>query len=281
MHQLTMDITRKAIWFVESHNRSTPSLSEIADACDASAFHLTRTFAGVTGVPLMRYVRRRRLTEAARLLAGGATDILTTALTCGYGSHEAFTRAFREEFGITPEELRARGALAGIKLTEALTMHNITKVKLEQPRFENIKPRIFAGLKQIYDCESPMGIPDQWQRFGSYIGKIKGQQGDAAYGVCYDFDEDGNFSYLTAVEVEGTAGLPKEFETLKVPTQKYVVFAHREHVAGIRSTIATIWSDWFPGSGAQAVESPMLERYGREFDPRTGLGGFEIWIAVA
>ncbi|MBX3723202.1 MAG: AraC family transcriptional regulator [Turneriella sp.] len=275
-----MDITRKAIWYVEAHNRTAPSLDAIAGTCGISTFHLTRTFASVTGVPLMRYVRRRRLSEAARLLAAGSPDILSMALMWGYASHEAFTRAFRDEFGLTPEELRARGNVAGIKLTEALTMHNITKINLEPPRFEIMSPRIFAGLKQIYDCASPMGIPNQWQNFGPYIGKIRGQTGDAAYGVCYDFDDDGNFTYLTAVEVTDTTGLPKEFETLRVPAQRYVVFAHREHVAGIRSTIAAIWSDWFPESGAKAVESPMLERYGRGFNPATGEGGLEIWIAI-
>jgi len=43
---------------------------------------------------VMRYVRGRQLTEAARCLASGAPDILAIALEAGYGSHEAFTRAF-------------------------------------------------------------------------------------------------------------------------------------------------------------------------------------------
>jgi AraC family transcriptional regulator len=48
----------------------------------------------------MRYVRGRRLTEAAKVLSDGAPDILTVALDAGYGSHEAFTRAFRDQFGV-------------------------------------------------------------------------------------------------------------------------------------------------------------------------------------
>lgn len=56
----------------------------------------------------MQYVRERRLTEAARTSANGAPDILNVALNAGCNSHEAFTRAFRDHFGITPEALRAR-----------------------------------------------------------------------------------------------------------------------------------------------------------------------------
>ena len=55
----------------------------------------------------MRYLRARRLSVAARALVNGVPDIFSVALDVGYGSHEAFTRAFRERFGVTPESVRA------------------------------------------------------------------------------------------------------------------------------------------------------------------------------
>lgn len=76
-----MDVSAKAIWFVESHLRTPVSLEEIASACGVSAYHLTRAFSTAKGLPLMRYVRRRRLSQAARALAGGADDILALAPT--------------------------------------------------------------------------------------------------------------------------------------------------------------------------------------------------------
>ncbi len=103
-----MDPVQKALWYVESHSRESITLDDIAGACKVSPFHLTRLFATTMGLSLMRYVRARRLCEAARLLAQGADDILAVALAVGYGSHEAFTRAFRDQFGLTPEQVRAR-----------------------------------------------------------------------------------------------------------------------------------------------------------------------------
>jgi AraC family transcriptional regulator len=50
--------------------------------------------------------------EAARQLCNGAPDILTIALNAGYGSHEAFTRAFRDQFGLTPEQARGQDQVA-------------------------------------------------------------------------------------------------------------------------------------------------------------------------
>jgi AraC family transcriptional regulator len=69
---------------------------------------MSRLFSQATGKTVTAYVRGRRLTEAARALADGAPDILAVALQAGYGSHEAFTRALRDQFGLSPTDLRAR-----------------------------------------------------------------------------------------------------------------------------------------------------------------------------
>jgi AraC family transcriptional regulator len=74
--------------------------------------------------------------------------------------------------------------------------------------------------------------------------------------------------------------LPAGISRLEVPSQQYAVFTDKGHISGIRSTISAIWKDWFPSSGYQSVNAPSLERYGLEFDPRTGRGGFEIWVPV-
>src|SRR5947209_13001795 len=98
-----MNPTQKALWFIESHLAGQLTLDEISCVAGVSRFHMVRAFAAATGLSVMRYVRARRLTEAARALADGAPDILALALEADYGSHEAFTRAFRDHFGVTPE----------------------------------------------------------------------------------------------------------------------------------------------------------------------------------
>src|SRR5665811_2254537 len=103
---------QKALWFIESHLADELTLDGIAAIGGISRFHMVRAFAAATGLSVMRYVRTRRLTEAARALAGGAPDILTLALDADYGSHEAFTRAFRDPFGVPPEAARAAASLA-------------------------------------------------------------------------------------------------------------------------------------------------------------------------
>src|SRR6202048_4606349 len=118
----------RALWFIENRISRVISLQAIAASAGVSSHHLARAFSAATGQSLMRYARGRRLSEAARSLAAGAPDILGVALDAGYGSHEAFTRAFREQFGVTPEECCATGDLDHSKLGEAFSMEQVLTI---------------------------------------------------------------------------------------------------------------------------------------------------------
>lgn len=103
-----MNPVEKAIWFIEGHFAEDITLDDIAASVGLSRFYMSRAFAAVTGCSVSGYMRGRRLTEAAKILCNGAPDILCVALNAGYNSHEAFTRAFRDQFGLTPEQVRAQ-----------------------------------------------------------------------------------------------------------------------------------------------------------------------------
>jgi AraC-like DNA-binding protein len=77
------------------------SLAELARIAHFSPFHFHRIFRGITGESVAGLVRRLRLERAALALRRGETPIITIALDAGYGSPEAFARAF-EELGDRP-----------------------------------------------------------------------------------------------------------------------------------------------------------------------------------
>jgi AraC family transcriptional regulator len=275
-----MTPVEKAVWYIESHFSGEISLESVAEAAGVSRFHLVRAFSAVTGWSVMRYIRARRLTEAAKTLARRGGGILDVALAAGYGSHEAFTRAFRQQFGIVPDALKAQCAIEALRLVEPVRMNEILLDTLGAPRFEDGRLLLIAGLRERYDHEGSAAIPSQWQRFQPYIGHIANQTGNAAYGVCYNSDDDGNIDYLCGVEVTSFDGLQPELERIRVPPQRYAVFHHQEHISTIRRTWMTIFNKWFPTSNHEIEDAPSFERYDESFDPETGFGGFEIWIPV-
>lgn len=270
----------KALWLIESRLRSEVSLAEIAASSGVSRFHLLRAFGDATGHSVMRYVRARRLTEAARQLSAGASDILAVALDAGYGSHEAFTRAFRDQFGGTPEAVRAQGHVDNIELVEPVILDASRFVELQAPRFDDGRTLLIAGLGERYGFETNLGIPFQWQRFRPYIGNVPGQVGTTTYGVCCNSDGSGYFEYIAGVEVSSFSGLPGELSRIRIPEQKYAVFSHRDHISTLRSCVHTIWNKWLPASGCEVADSPDFELYGESFDPKAGIGTVEIWLPI-
>ena len=275
-----MNAVGKAIWFIETHFSGDISLDDVAKSAGVSRYYMARAFGFATGRSVISYVRGRRLTEAARSLANGAPDIMTVALDAGYGSHEAFTRAFRDEFRLTPEAVRAQRHLCNLELVEPIKLDETLIVDLKATRFENGKPLLIAGLGERYTWETSKAAPAQWQRFASYLGNISRQVGRATFGVACNGDDDGNFDYIAGVEVTDFSDLPAAFSRVRLGQQKYAVFSHRDHISTIRRTVNTIWSKWLPESGHEVADAPSFERFGEEFDPETGMGGFEIWIPI-
>lgn len=149
----------------------------------------------------------------------------------------------------------------------------------EPDRWEKKPARLFAGISRTYTMSEREKIPAHWQEFVQYLGKISKQVGDDCYGICWSANAE-TFDYLTAVEIGETGPLPEGFTTLELVPQHYAVFIHYGHSSGIPQTIAAIWEKWLPASGLKAANAPCYERYTSEYNPKTGMGGMEIWIPI-
>ena len=276
-----MHLVQKAIWYIESHLNDDLSLNDIAEAVGASPYHLARSFSALTDMPPLRYVRLRRLTKAAAALTTTRDGILGIAMDAGYGSHEAFTRAFAAHFGTSPAAVRRMGDLQKLVLLEPLKMDETPLETLSSPKLVDSKPRLIAGIKRRYGPDTAGQIPSQWQIFNEYIGHIPHQIGNAAFGICYNCDGEGHLDYLSGVEVSRFSDLPNEFETLRLPAQRYAVFDHRGHVSEIRRTWHTIFRDWMPAHEWEIKDAPEFEWYSDDFDPEKGSGTIQIWVPLA
>lgn len=102
-------MTGRVLSYVESHLDSVLSVEKIAEELHYSKFYIARVFKADTGLTLHRYIRGRRLNESARRLAETKLPVMEIAFLAGYGSQQAFTQAFHQEYGCTPQEYRRNG----------------------------------------------------------------------------------------------------------------------------------------------------------------------------
>jgi AraC family transcriptional regulator len=278
--EIVMSVTDKALFIIERNSERNLTLSSIAEACGVSRSHLAYAFGSATGLPVVKYLRARRLTEAARKLASGAPDILAIALDAGYGSHEAFTRAFREQFGVTPESVRDRRGTDGLALVQPPELKTKADHRLEPPRFVEAECIRVIGLSEPCSFETTIGIPAQWQRFMAYYEAIPDKVDSIPLGVSHAPDDDGQFRYLCGVQVARFNGSAKELLRLEIAPRTYAVFQHRGHVSALTQTYSTIWNEALPALGRAVADAPTLERHNPTFDPRTGEGGVALWIPL-
>lgn len=270
----------QALWYIEVELRAELDLGRVARHCGMSPFALARTFALATNWTVMRYIRARRLSEAALALRGGATDILQVALDAGYGSHEAFTRAFSDLFAITPKQVRANPD-ENLNLVEPLRMKDMAFIPLAEPRFESRGEFTIAGMGERFTFDRNEGIVGLWQTFVPYLGKVPGQVDYRTYGLCCNPGEDGSFEYIAGMQVSRVEGLPSAFRSFKVAPQRYAVFRHQGHVSTLHQTLFTLFNQWLPASDYALADAAEFEQYSEDFDPGQGTGHVEVWIPIS
>lgn len=152
---------------------------------------------------------------------------------------------------------------------------------IEPVRFEDGRPMLLAGIRRQHSYSgAARSIPEQWAEFRAQ-GALPGRRGSTAYGVmCSASPEEQTFEYMCAMEVDSFDALPPGTGRMRVPPQHYAVFEHAGHVSTVQRTWEAAWSEWLPRSGYSMVNGPEFEAYGERFDPATGLGGLEVWIAI-
>ncbi|MBN2503954.1 MAG: helix-turn-helix transcriptional regulator [Bacilli bacterium] len=102
------EMVNKATEYIENHITDDVVLEDIAKECNVSYYYFVKTFTMLTGYTLKEYIRNRRITLASYEVSNTDHRILDIAVKYGYGSNEAFSRAFKQIHGINPSDARKR-----------------------------------------------------------------------------------------------------------------------------------------------------------------------------
>lgn len=140
------DVTKKVKDYIASHQNEELSLNVIARELNYSKFYMGRVFAETTGITIHKYIKECRLKAAANQLAETDRSITEIALDAGYGSHQAFTRAFGKYYQCSPQDYRKNL----ICQKNHISLKKLKK-KVYWKKFPYQKNYLFTFKQSIYD----------------------------------------------------------------------------------------------------------------------------------
>ena len=241
---------------------------ELAREFALSPWHFQRLFKSLVGDSLGSYIRGRRLTRAAQLLNQTDMGILDIAIELGYNSHEAFTRAFKTQFGMTPKELRQKKPPIQLQskpvLDQQLLHFLSTRIDMA-PQVTHMPAQRILGFQQLID--SPFVDPvhcttiaEPWMKLlGNLEGRI--ELGPRRL-VGITQSPSGDFTEAELTYVAGLVvaedevvfdHLPDGCVEVQIPAQKVAVFKLSSNVSNdnLKQKVDAIYGYWLLNAEAQ------------------------------
>ena len=272
---------------------SDPDVTALARTAATSEHHLRRTFSALAGMPLGEYVRRRRATLAAAAVVAGTEPLLDVAVRFGYGSAEAFGRAFRAVHGVPPGQARRTGARLGgqQRLSFRLVVEGsaVMEYRVVEPGpfrlvgararvplvHEGLNPAIVGFLQGL---EADVRVRISGLADGDPSGAVNASAGLAADPA--ERTEGAELDYWYAAVVHGP---PTDAETglevLDVPAGSWAVFAAS---GAFPAVVQELWRDvftqWFPSQPWRSRPGP--EMLAGDLSPDGATTRAELWVPV-
>ena len=283
-----LEAMNRAMVYIEANLDGEIDFRQVERLALCSEYHFRRTFSFLAGISLSEYIRRRRLTLAAFDLIHSDARVLDTAIKYGYGSADAFSRAFAALHGVTPREARAAGPSlkAFPRMTFQITVQGVSEMNY---RIVDKEGFAIVGLMRrvplIYEGVNPH-IAAMWQSLNDeLIATLKALSNVEPLGLISastNFSEgrqDGGDLDHT-IGVATTLDQPPGLARLEVPPLTWAVF---EAVGPFPETLQNVWgriyAEWFPSSGYEVVPGPeILWNEGK--DTASPAFRSEIWIPV-
>lgn len=175
MSEETIIKIESVIDYIETHLNEKLTLDTIAAAIHYSKYHLSRLFVDTVGLHINEYIKRRQLTEAAKLLIFSEKPIIDIALLCGYQSQQAFSSAFKSMYKAPPAEYRATHSFYPLQLRFILEknyshpLFSIDHIRLANetdiPAWMNLMHLVIDGYPEMneedYLTQLKIGISEQ------------------------------------------------------------------------------------------------------------------------
>jgi AraC family transcriptional regulator len=288
-----------SIEFMESRLRADISMADIAKRAGISTWHFQRLFHQAVGETVGSYLRRRRLAESIEVLRHTPRKVIDIALDFQFGSAEAYSRAFKTEFGFSPKEFREKKIVLvpyrKPALSEDALRFRETGLKLE-PVLRRADPFFVVGLRASFVAplvrrlEYMEDVAAVWQNFMAREGEIPDRQpgikvglGDGVGLAPHHIHED-RMDYLACVPVSRMGVIPPGMEAAEVPGGLYAVFEATGYHRQTQLTVDYVYATWLPRSGRRRREGPSytwVDHRVHPLDPATSKVYFHLPLEEA
>lgn len=256
--------------FIRKNINEKISLQEISSFAGFSQYHFHRIFAAFTGETIGNFIRKIKLENAAYRLKSNETNVIEIAYMTGYETPAAFTRAFKQYYGVTPSEYKQG---SNIKQSKQKSLENCNY-------FKDMTMKNFIGIKNIEDMNviyvSKTGkysesANEAWSvlckfAYSNSIGKEnKVITSDSKFiGIGYDDPEvtpEEKLRYDACITVNHDIEISGEIKQKVIEGGKYAVFLHKGPYKNFQETFNAIFSEWLPKSNYKLRETPCFEMY--------------------
>ncbi|MGQ7295648.1 AraC family transcriptional regulator [Quadrisphaera sp. KR29] len=262
----------------------------LARSLGTTEHHLRRMFSSLAGTPLSEYVRRRRLSAAAVDVLTTDDDLLAIAVRHGYGSAEAFGRAFAAVHGAPPGQVRREGGpvTAQPRISFHLTVRGSTPVDvriIDQPAFRLVGHA--ARVPLLHHGTNPhiaahvASIPAEEH---ARLKALSDTEPAGLLAVSDDLDPDraegSELTHLHGVAVQATTAVPDGLDVIEVRAGAWAVFrSSGPHPAALQQLWADTATQWFPSSSWRLRPGPELLAV-LEHDEGWTTATCELWLPV-
>jgi AraC family transcriptional regulator len=285
---VTAELNR-LVTLVEDHLSDDLDLATAASELGTTEYHLRRMFSSLAGMPLSEYVRRRRMTVAAADVCGDE-DLLGIAVRYGYGSTEAFGRAFRSVHGVSPGDVRRDGGPLRTQpqIRFRLTVEgNITMDAriTDRPDFRLMGhaarvPLIHEGVNPHIQAHIASLPVEEHARLKALSNTEPAGLLQVSADVDPDYSEGTELTYLHGVAVTDGTLAPKDLEVVEVPAGTWAVFrTEGDYPGALQAAWAATATEWFPSNPWRLRPGPsIVSILDRSDDFSTAT--CELWLPV-
>jgi AraC family transcriptional regulator len=272
------DRLERVFRWLADHLDDAPDLVRLADVACLSPYHFHRVYRAMHGETAADTVRRLRLHRAAVELITGELPVARVARRAGYGSQEAFTRAFKVAYGVPPARYRA--SFAPIPTTHREDMMDTTTIYEAE-----IRQQAPIRVAALAHRGAYANIGSTFERLLALAG---GQAllgpGARTFGIYYD---DPAAIPAGALRADACLAIPDgrvpegELQVREIRGGRYAVVRYTGPYAELERPYKWLYGVWLAQSGEEPDDAPSVEEYlndARAVPPTELLT--EIWLPL-